>query len=146
MWKGKVTPISFPKPNFLTIFGIKNNEFLAQKERSQQGRKDGMNEDRKQRRKKERKKGWNGERKKGGKDGMKEGRNKGRNKGRNGEMKRKERKKKLGMRGYEHQNVDKTGHIGDSSANMLQTGSQTEPDKKKKQITGKFCRESIAEK
>ena len=55
MWKGKVTPISFPKPNFLTIFGINNNEFLAQKERSQQGRKDGMNEDRKQRRKKERK-------------------------------------------------------------------------------------------
>ena len=76
---------------------------------------------------------------------MKEGRNKGRNKGRNGERKRKERKRKLGMRGYEHQNVAKTGHIGDSSANMLQTGSQTEPDKKK-QITGKFCRESIAEK
>lgn len=100
-----------------------------------------MNEDRKQRRKKGRKKGWNGERKKGRKDGMKEGRNKGRN----GERKRKERKRKLGMRGYEHQNVAKTGHIGDSSANMLQTGSQTEPAKKK-QITGKFCRESIAEK
>ena len=66
MWKGTVTPISFPKPNFLTIFGINNNEFLAQKERSQQGRKDGMNEDRKQRRKKERKKGR--------KDGMEKGR------------------------------------------------------------------------
>lgn len=80
----------------------------------------------------ERKKGRKDGMEKGRKDGMKEGRNKGRNKGRNGEMKRKERKKKLGMRGYEHQNVAKTGHIGDSSANMLQTGSQTEPDKKKK--------------